>query len=95
MSKANRKAIEAGNFWDINWVHGAYAGTPAVDADETKARHKKKKDRLRTERHDINIMRKGVWTRIHLRTHKTKRQKIHEQIQYGFDLAKWWGEQHE
>ena len=49
MAKANRKAIEEGNFWDMRWVHGNLAGKPRVDADETKARHKKKKDRLREE----------------------------------------------
>lgn len=101
MAKANRKAIEQGNFWDVQWIHGAVAGTPEIDANETKLKHQKKKDRLRVERLIHNIYSKySSYQRGAIAVQRTKRkqptkiQKTHDQIQYGFDIATWWNEQH-
>jgi hypothetical protein len=95
--KANKRALLEGNFWDLRWVHGRLAGKPQVDADDTKARHQKKKDRIRKERRRVNLyncLSVGASLWIDKQQHRDKRQTKHNQIQYGFDLAEHWMIQH-
>lgn len=89
--KANKRALEESNFWDLRWVHGKLAGKPIVDADETKARHQKKKDRLQNERETIHNWRA---VKCPAYRHRNKRQTKHNQIEYGFNIANWMMEQH-
>lgn len=101
MAKANRKAIDNSNFWDGHWVHGRYTAKPKINAKETKARHDKKRLRHRVERHMHNIyskysnyQRESIAVQRTKRKQPTKMQKAHNQIQYSFDIANWWNEQH-
>jgi len=105
MAKANRKAIESSNFWDGHWVHGRYTAKPKVNAGDIKVLHKAKKDRLRKEQRFINMYRRSknyilydeivkLMNKMSHDDKPTKIQKAHDQIQYGFDIANWWNEQH-
>ncbi|GAF80367.1 unnamed protein product [marine sediment metagenome] len=96
MSKANKRAIESGNFWDMRIAHNRLVSKPRVDADETKARHKKKRIRLLTERLIIKQLRfaRGRYWWSERKQHRDKRQTKHNQIQYGFDIANWMMMQH-
>jgi len=89
--KANRKAIDSSNFWDGHWVHGRYTAKPKINASEVRRLHKLKKLRLRAEQRTINCWRA---VRCPAHQHRDKQQKKHNQIQYGFNIANWWGEQH-
>lgn len=90
MARANRKAIDKSNFWDTRWIQGRLAsGKPKINAGNIRRLHKAKKDRLRLERKRSNYF-KHMKQLIFKPTKKAK----HEQIQYGFDIANWWNEQH-
>lgn len=107
MAKANRNAIDSSNFWDGHWVHGRYTARPKINAKETKARQKVKRDILRKEQKTIKkakhnkehksrgkiqpYIKSGI--KHYMMVKPTKKAK-HDQIQYGFDLANWWNEQH-
>lgn len=97
LAKANKKAIESGNFWDMRIVHGMLAGKPKVNADETKRRHKKKKERIRKETKRVNNIRTDNALKAGMRFREDKQskmQKLEIHIQYGFDLAEHWMMQH-
>lgn len=102
MARANRKTIDSSNFWAGHWVHGRYTAKPKINAKETRARHEAKKLRLHAEQHEINKTKhKVTWADDLGRSEcqgvtrkPNKQQKIHDQIQYGFDIANWWNEQH-
>ena len=104
MTKANRKAIEAGNFWDTRWIHGRLAsGKPKINYKETKARHDKIKERKRQEKKLLKQAKHNSEHKLYdrvIQIHKSmvgkkiKITKKTDQIQYGFDIANWWNEQH-
>ena len=65
----------------------------------TKNRKKQEKKQLKTAKYPTNLDKiikiKKAMTSTPRINKKNKMNKLSEQIQYGFDIAKWWGEQHE
>ena len=102
MARANRKAIDNSNFWDGHWVHGRYTAKPKINASEIRKLHKAKKDRQHKEQQKINeVKHKVTWTddigksECQGVTRKVNKiDKRNDQVQYGFDIANWWNEQH-
>lgn len=92
--KANRKAFLEHSMWDMKLAHGLFV--PRIHMLHTKARAIKelqgaKKKRINMEK--ILLKHKRIFQQsygLRLRKNRDIGQKIHEQIQYGFDLANWW-----
>lgn len=106
MAKANRKirdkALGGVNWWTYitSLRPKGHRNEPQyIDKDDViKARRLNKiadklvKKRKREEKRRLNIAKHLPKL---LKKKKIKVDKLAEQIQYGFDLAKWWNEQHE
>lgn len=73
----------------INILEGAREAKGRLD----KIKERKQQEKSHIQRFKYNSKMCNIYSKKHSKAIQTK-QKI-DQIQYGFDLAKWWGELHE
>jgi len=65
----------------------------AINILETKGDNKKRHDKIKGRKRAETKLHKQA--KICNKSKQPKKSTLKGQIQYGFDLAKWWGEQHE